>query len=170
MTKRSGLVGAGDAGGTQHWEIVLCANIGNVERAMLAHPAKVWLIHTDLDAADGYGAKMSLRNHSVPLLESQHHVIYPTNPRRALHNGVEDRLHVSGRAADDPEHLGRRRLMLQGFSQLCVALLEFFEEAHVLDGDNSLVGEGLQEFDLFVCEWPHFESTNQNRPDGNTFP
>ena len=39
------------ADGTQRWEIVLRADVGNVERAMLAHPAKLWLINTDLDAA-----------------------------------------------------------------------------------------------------------------------
>ena len=90
---------------------------------MLAHPAKLWLIDTDLDAANGYGTKMSPRNHNVPLAESQHHVIDPTNPRGALDDGVKHRLHVGRRAADDAEHLGRRRLMLQGLAQFCVALL-----------------------------------------------
>ena len=91
---------------------------------MLAHPAKLWLINTDLDAASGYGygTKMSPRNHSVPLVESQHHVINPANPGGALDDGVEDRLHVRGRTADDAEHLGRCRLMLQGLAQFCVAL------------------------------------------------
>ena len=46
----------------------------------------------------------------------------PTNPRRALNDGVEHRLHVRGRAADDAEHLGGRCLVLQSFAQLCVAL------------------------------------------------
>ena len=111
---------------------------------MLAHPAKLWLINTDLDAANGYGTKMSPRNHSVPLAESQHHVINPTNPGGALDDGVEDRLHVRRRAADDAEHLGRCRLMLQGLAQFCVALLEFLEQPHVLDGDDRLVGEGFE--------------------------
>ncbi len=88
---------------------------------------------------------MSPRNHSVPLAESQHHVIDPANPRRALDDGVEHRLHVGRRAADDAEHLGRRRLMLQRLAQLRVALAEFFEQAHVLDGDHRLVGEGFEQ-------------------------
>ena len=66
---------------------------------------------------------MSPRNQTVPLAESQHHVIDPTNPRRALDDGVEHRLHVSGRAADDAEHLGRCRLMLQRLAQFRIALL-----------------------------------------------
>ena len=115
---------------------------------MLAHPAILWLINTDLDAANGYGTKMSPRNHSVPLAESQHHVINPANPRGALDDGVEDRLHVRGRAADDAEHLGRRRLMLQGLAQFRVALLDLFEQPHVLDGDHGLIGEGFEQLDL----------------------
>ena len=66
---------------------------------------------------------MSPRNHSVPFAESQHHVINPTNPRRALDDGIEDRLHVRRRAADDAEHLGRCGLMLQGLAQFRVAFL-----------------------------------------------
>ena len=46
------------AEGTQRWEIVLRADVGNVERAMLAHPAKMRLINTDFDAANmGTGPK-----------------------------------------------------------------------------------------------------------------
>ena len=86
---------------------------------------------------------MSPQNHSVPLAESQYHVINPANPCCALDDGVEDRLHVRGRAADDAEHLGRRRLMLQRFAQFRVAFAEFLEQADILDGDHRLVGEGL---------------------------
>ena len=78
-----------------------------------------------------------------PLAESQHHVINPTNPCGALDDGVEHRLHVRRRPADDAEHLGGCRLMLQGFAQFCVALLQFFEQPHVLDGDDRLGGESL---------------------------
>ena len=36
-----------------------------MKRAVLAHPAKLWLINTDFSVANGYGTKMSPRNHSV---------------------------------------------------------------------------------------------------------
>ena len=65
---------------------------------------------------------MSPRNRLVPLTESQHHIIDPANLCRALDDGIEDRLHVGGRAADDAEHLGGRRLMLQRLAQFGVAL------------------------------------------------
>ena len=85
-----------------------------------------------------------------PFAESQHHVINPTNPRGALDDRVEHRLHVRGRAADDAEHLGRRRLMLQRLAQFRVALLDFFEQPHILDSDDRLIGEGFEQSDLFL--------------------
>ena len=111
---------------------------------MLAHPAKLWLISTDLDAGNGYRTEMSPRNHIVSLVESQHHVINPTNPRGALDDGVEDRLHVRRRAADDAEHLGRRRLMLQRLAQFRIALIQFLKQAHVLNRNYCLVGKGFK--------------------------
>ena len=95
---------------------------------MLAHPAKPWFIHTDLDASERVWDQNEPAERFVPLAESQHHVINPTNPGRALDNGVEHRLHVGRRAADDAEHLGRCGLMLQGLAQFCVAFLDFFEQ------------------------------------------
>ena len=100
---------------------------------------------------------MSPRNQTVTLAESQHHIIDPTNPGGALDDGVEHRLHVRRRAADDAEHLGRRRLMLQRLAQFCVALSEFFEQAHILDSDNGLVGEGFEESYLFFGKRLHLQ-------------
>ena len=56
-----------------------------------------------------------------PCLKSQPHVIDPAHPCGALDDGIEDRLHIRWRAADNAKHLGGRGLMLQGFSQFCVA-------------------------------------------------
>ena len=111
---------------------------------MLAHPGKLRLINTDLGGSgNGYGTKMSPRNHNVPLAESQQHVIDPTDLCGALNYSVEHRLHVRRRAADDAEHLGGRRLMLQSLAQFGVTLLEFLEQPHILDSDHSLVCKGL---------------------------
>ena len=58
LTKRNDQKSAKSAGGTYPWEIVLRADIGNVERAMLAHPAIPWLIDTDLaEGGSGSGPK-----------------------------------------------------------------------------------------------------------------
>src|SRR5262245_5171052 len=117
---------------------------------MLAHPAILWLINTDLNAANGHRTKMSPRNHHVPRAKSKYHVIDPTNPGGALDNGIEDWLHVRRRTADDAQHLRRCRLMLQCFAQFRVAFLQFLEQAHVLDGDYCLVSEGLKKFNLLL--------------------
>ena len=62
------------------------------------------------------------------------------------------RLQVGRRAADDAQDLAGRRLLLQRLGQLAVALLQLLEQPRVLDGDDGLVGEGLQQRDLLVGE------------------
>ncbi len=138
-------------------------------RPWLAHPAtSVATVDTDLDAANGYRTKVSAASKQISHRRAQHHVIDPTNPRGALDDGVEHRLHVRRRAADDAEHLGRRRLMLQRLAQFRVALAEFLEQAHVLDGDHGLVGEGFKQFDLLVGERTNLHTSNDDRPKRNT--
>ena len=61
---------------------------------------------------------------------------------------LEHRLGVGDRAADHLQHLGGRRLLLQ-------RLLGLVEQAHVLDRDHGLVGEGLHQADLGSAERPH---------------
>ena len=151
LTKGNGQESA-EADDEPNLEIFPIADVGDVERTMLAYQANLWLIRTDLIAADRYGTKMSPRKRSVPLVEAQHHVINSTNPRGAFDDGVEDRLHVSRRAADDAEHLGRCRLMFQSLSQFCVALLQFLEQPYVLDRDDGLVREGFEKSDLLIGE------------------
>src|SRR5215510_14722649 len=114
-----------------------------MKRTVLAHPENLWNIHTDCDATNGYGTKMSPCNQTVPVSESHQHIIDPTNTGGALDDGIKYRLHVRRRAADDAEHLGGCSLMLQGLAQLCIALLDLFEQPHILDCDNRLVGEGF---------------------------
>src|SRR5215472_3081739 len=104
---------------------------------MLAHPTVVWLINRP-HGANGYRTKMSTRNHSVPLAEPQYHVINSTDFCRALDDGIQYRLHVRRRAADDAEHFGCCGLMLQRLAQFCVALLQFLEQPHILDGNDGL--------------------------------
>ena len=91
---------------------------------------------------------MSPRNHSVPLTESQDHVIDPTNPRRALDDRIETGCTSVGERLMMPSTSARRRLMLQGLAQFCIALLDFFEQPHVFNGDHRLVGESFKKCDL----------------------
>src|SRR5262245_9485516 len=123
-----------------------------MERAMLAHPAILWLIDTDLGAPNGYGTKMRPRKEHGPLSKSQHHVIDSTNLCRALNYSIQDRLHVCRRAADDTEHFGGRRLMLQGLAKLRVALLDLLEQSYVLNSNYGLGSESFEERDMFLRE------------------
>src|SRR5262249_37026216 len=148
-----------------YWEIVLLAHVGNVERPMLTYPEKPRVPYINLGAVNryGYGSKMSPHNHSVSLAESQRYIINSTNPRRALCDGIENRLHVGRRTADNGENLCCCRLVLQGLAQFCIALLKLFEQPHVLDGDHCLICESLEQLYLLVREWANFHATDRNR-------
>src|SRR5262245_30323606 len=111
---------------------------------------------------------MRPRNQIVALTESQLHVINSANARSTFDDSIQERLHVRRRAADDAQHLGRRRLMLQGLPQFCVALLDLFEQSHVLDRDHGLVSEGLKKFDLFFSKWSNFLAADGDHSDRNT--
>ena len=45
------------------------------------------------------------------------------------------------------QHVRRRRLLLQGFGEFRRARLYLVKQAHILDGDDGLVGEGFDQFD-----------------------
>ena len=87
-------------------------------------------------------------------LDLEYHAVErPADPYRALDDGVEDRLHVRLR-----EPLITRRISAVAVCRSSdsvssrVARLQLLEQPHVLDGDDGLVGEGLQERDLPVRE------------------
>src|SRR5262249_52549354 len=119
---------------------------------MFEHPENPWLINTNLGLPNGDGAKMSPQNRSAPLVEPEHYIIDPTNSCGALDNCVKYRLHVGRRAADDTEHLGCCRLMLQRLVQFSVALLDLLEQPNILDGNDRLVRKGFQKFNLSIRE------------------
>ena len=66
-------------------------------------------------------------------------------PDRVLGQRLEDRLQIERRPPDHLEQLAGRRLLLERDPQLAVARLQLGEQAHVLDGDDGLVGEGLEQ-------------------------
>ena len=86
-------------------------------------------------------------------------------PHRVADDGVEDRLRVGRRARDDLQDLAGGRLLLERFGQGTVARLELGEEADVLEGDDGLVGEGLEQGHLPVGEWPHRPSPHRDGAD-----
>src|SRR5262245_48119301 len=86
-------------------------------------------------------------------------VVHPDNAeygfaqaRGTLNNRIEHRLSIGRRPADDVEHLARRGLMFKSFGQIARARLNLLEQPYVLDRNNRLVGEGLDQLDLFASE------------------
>jgi hypothetical protein len=88
----------------------------------------------------------------------------------ALGDGVEHRLHVSLRLTDHAQDLARGRLLAQRLCQIAIALSQLREEPHILDGDDGLIGEGLQEGDLPLAERPDLGAPDGDRSDGNALP
>ncbi len=85
---------------------------------------------------------------SVALHKPHHAILRLADARRIRQHRVEHRLELTGRRANDTENLGHRRLLLQGFAELAAARLHLLEQAHVLNRDDRLVGEGLEQLDL----------------------
>jgi hypothetical protein len=83
-------------------------------------------------------------------------VLRLAQPGRALHDRVEHHLEVGWCGRDDPQHLGRRGLLLQRLAQLSVPPLQLLEQPGVLDRDDGLIGERLQHRDLVVAERADF--------------
>src|SRR4249920_787764 len=67
-----------------------------------------------------------------------------TKPDRTLDDRTKNRLNIGRRASDYPEDVARRGLLIQRFREVAVALLQFLEQPHVLDGDDSLLRKGLE--------------------------
>ena len=83
---------------------------------------------------------------------------------------IEHRLDVGRRAADDPQDVGCRGLLLQGLGQVGVLGLQLREQSRVLDGDDGLVGEGGHEVDLLVGERAGFGPVDEEHADQVVLP
>ena len=73
-------------------------------------------------------------------------------PRGGDDQGLEHRAEIDGRAADDLQHVAGRGLIVEGFLQIHRALAQFSQRGGAGDGDDRLIGEGLNEGDLGVVE------------------
>ena len=80
--------------------------------------------------------------------------------RRLAIDVIEDELGVAEdgieRGAQLVAHVGQElRLVLARDLELAALVLDFVEQPHVLDCNRCLIGEGLDQLDLFVGERPH---------------
>ena len=69
-------------------------------------------------------------------------------PGRGRGEGVEHRLQIERRAADDLEHVGGRGLLGERLLDLPGARLHLVEQANVLDRNHGLVGESSHHLHL----------------------
>src|SRR5262245_41530920 len=86
-------------------------------------------------------------------------------PGCALGNRVEHRLDIGRRAGDHPQDLTRRGLSIQRLCQITITRLKLLEQADVLDGNDRLVGKGLEQADLSLTERAAFQSADMNDAD-----
>src|SRR5262249_11737750 len=78
---------------------------------------------------------------------------------RVRRDDVEYRLDVSWRATDDAQELAGRRLLFE-------RLLRLVEQPHVFNGNDGLIGEGLEQGDLPLREGSRRVTSHRDRPDG----
>ena len=75
-------------------------------------------------------------------------------------DGVERRAQLMAHAGEE------LRLVLACEFELAALVLDFLEQPHVLDRDRRLVGEGRNQLDLLVGEWPHLQPRQGQDADG----
>src|SRR5262245_22549860 len=89
----------------------------------------------------------------------------PTESDGILGQCFEDGLKVKRRATNHLEHFACRRLLLQSFGEVSVAFLQFFEQPHIFDSDDSLVSKCLDQFHLSLGKW--LDKVPPNRDPSN---
>jgi hypothetical protein len=116
--------------------------------------------------------RKSVRRHEVIqviALPKHYRLVSAAEARHRLHQRVEDRLEVDGRAVDDLEHVAGGSLLLQRSLEIARARPHFVKQSDIADGDYSLIGERLQQGDLFVAERLHFSAAQHDRADTLSF-
>src|SRR5689334_15323867 len=89
---------------------------------------------------------------AITLTDPQGPVTCLTYPRRVREHGVEYRRQLARRTANHLEHFRSRCLLFQCLAQITGSLTQFVEQPSVLDRNDSLRGEVLNEFNLFIGE------------------
>ena len=104
-----------------------------------------------------YGAR-----HPKDLSIKSEHRAFCASQRRdcILDDRLKDRLKVGWRTAYHAQDFTCGGLLLQGLGEVAVPRLQFLEQAHVLDSDLGLIGEGLEKSDLLLSERTNLRATD----------
>src|SRR5262245_48453651 len=102
--------------------------------------------HRELSDWTGEGKLAIVRDQPRTIANHTKHsrVICLAQSRRGLDQRIEYPLQIEGRPADNLQDFGGSRLLFQGFCQLPFARLLVRERSRVRDGNDGLVGEGLE--------------------------
>jgi hypothetical protein len=84
---------------------------------------------------------------------------------RVRQYGLEHRLQLAWRAADDLQHVRGRGLLLQRLGEVVGALAQLVEQPGVLDRDDGLGREVGHQLGLLVGEWTHFLAIDDKGAD-----
>ena len=106
------------------------------------------------------------RSEILAVPQIHHAEIRPTDPRGILEHFLEHRFQFAGRGADDLKNLGGCRLLLQRFREVARARLHLVEQPNVADGDDGLIGKGLQQLDMVIVEAAWLCPRNRNEANG----
>src|SRR5262245_1795828 len=77
---------------------------------------------------------------------------------RRLEQRVEYFRKIERRTADDLDHIGSRRLLLQRLSEFARPSLLCLKQPHIFYSDHCLISESLDQLDLLVSERPRFRA------------
>jgi hypothetical protein len=110
-------------------------------------------------------------NHEGLAIEEQHMSEFRfADARRVRQHCLENGLELSGRARNDAQHFGGRRLLLQRLAQIVCALAQLLEQAGIFDGNDSLTGKALNQLDLLFGKGANLLPVNADDADQFVFP
>ena len=121
----------------------------------------------DLGAVDAESCPCS---QDVAMPHEDAAVVRTTKFDRGIDQRVEHCREVEGRPADYLQNIGGCRLLAQRLAEFAAARLHLVEQAHIFDGNHSLIGEGLQQRDLSRREKPWPRSSDVDGADRAAFP
>jgi hypothetical protein len=91
------------------------------------------------------------------------------NSDRLFQDGLKYWLQIAGRRIDYTQNVSSCRLLFQCFTEVGCALAQFVEQPRVLDGDDGLIGKGLEQGDLSLGEELRLDAAQRDHSYCDTF-
>src|SRR6266849_298406 len=104
----------------------------------------------------------------VVLLQDKHSIVGLAKFAGAFDNGLENWSDIGGRGGNYPQDVSAPGLVGQRLGQLAGFCLNLLEQSDVADRDHRLVGEGLQQGNLFFAERMYLGAAKRDRSNALT--